>query len=112
MRIIGWLLAILSFGTVPTYACTMNDQFMRPSTFELVSMSDVIVIGTPLGLATSGQDNKHSGHAIVTIDQILKGKELPAQLKLNLKIAGDTHGSNSCEKGPVKKGMPYVLFLT
>lgn len=120
------LTAILAlFGlSFETLACSVTRDYVRPTNYELIKLTDAIVVVTVTGEVKYMKDGEEGGKTSFTVDKVLKGKGIPDSLNLHL-ILGDMRPSDpndllgvhpqamagGCNRYMVSLDKQYVVFL-
>ncbi len=106
------------FFTSEVLACSMTRDYVRPSNFELVQFTDIIIVGKII----SGTVNGRMGSTKIEVERVIKGHPLPKYITLDLAISKvppstrdqiySSHPYNSaCNRYEVEKGHSYVFFM-
>lgn len=124
MRVIMAILAAFSLLSTagPALACSVGEDFIRATSFEMVEAADAVVVAR----AVSGRrdDSPWGGAVTFQIEQALKG-EPPATVEMQDAMLGRTRRSDpndlavahpesyegGCMRSTFERGHSYVLFL-
>ena len=127
-RIGGLILGCLTFALLPeapnAYACTLAQDYVGPSNFELVALADAIVVATPVDSARSVKPSGGGDGLKFRTDIVLKGPA-PADFKVAQAMFGKTEASDpldlssinpgankgACGRYDFAMGRQYVVFL-
>ena len=115
-------LAALWLGLVawaPARACSMAGEYVRPSNFELVQISDAIVVAT----AREARPGEYGGSVVFDVGERVKG-EAPATVELpgdfgspgpsdlaDIAYSHPEGHAGPCNRMTYRKGARYLLFL-
>ena len=121
----AWTVATLLALCAPiaAWACSPVSGYVRPSNFELVQIAEAIVVATPIGQGSGGDDL--FGHKVrFRVTQTLKG-QVADEIEVQRLALGRTRPSDPndivfshpeghmgpCNRVTLTKGGSYVLFL-
>lgn len=112
------VLILAALPLSPASACSISADYVRPSSFELVQISDSIVVGT----AREERPGDHGARVAFDVGEKIKGEaplevEMPGRLEApepEFPSTGEARivvGAGACGPSAYRKGGRYVLFL-
>lgn len=118
-----WCVLWLASFTIapPTWACSVTSEYVRPTNFELIQLTDTIVV------ATAQREIKAEPYGAIEfrVDKVMKGAP-PKRVQVSFGSLGDAFPSDPndisgshpeghagpCNRTTFGKGKQYVLFLS